>query len=101
MVKCVSFPNLQAEELRQLVLFQLRADDAEAPRVVGMAGADLVLLGHEVELDPRAVLAGDDALGPEDPAVLAGVQGGQDALDVGRANTLGVSLPQEVNTSSA
>ena len=45
-----------------------------------MAGADVVLLGDVVELQP-AVLAVHDALGPENLAVLAGVQLLQDVLD--------------------
>ena len=68
---------------------ELRADDAQAAGVIGMARADLMLLGHVVELDPRAVRAADDALGPEDLTVLAGVQRRQDALDVRLREGLG------------
>ena len=92
---------LQTEQLSQLVLFQLRADDAQAAGVVGMARPDVVLLGHVVEFDPLAVLAADDALGPQDLAVLSGVQRGQDALNVGLGEGLGRLLAPAVKTSSA
>ena len=65
-----------------------------------MARPDLVLFGDEVELDPRSALAVDNALGPQDLAVVAGVQGRMRWMSAW-LNTLGVSLPQEVNTSSA
>ena len=54
-----------------------------------MAGADVVLLGHVVKFDPGAALAVHDALGPQDLAVLSGVQRGQDALNVGLGEGLG------------
>ena len=54
-----------------------------------MAGADVVLLGHVVKFDPGAALAVHDALGPQDLAVLAGVQRSQDALDAGLGEGLG------------
>ncbi len=55
------------------MLFELRADDAQAARVVGMTRADLVLFGHVVEFEP-AVLAVHDALGAQDVAVVAAVK---------------------------
>ena len=54
-----------------------------------MARPDLVLFGDEVKFDPRSALAVDNALGPQDLAVVAGVQGRQDALDVRLAEHLG------------
>ena len=54
-----------------------------------MARPDLVLFGDEVELDPRSALAVDNALGPQDLAVVAGVQGRQDPLDVRLGEHLG------------
>ena len=83
------FPASQPKQLRQLLLVQFRADDAEAAGVVGAAGPDLVLLGHIVELHPGAAGPVDDALGPEDLAVLPGVQGGEDPLDVRLGEGLG------------
>ena len=71
------------------VLLQIRADDAEAARVVGMTGADLVLLRHVVKFNPGAVLPGHDALGPEDAAVLAAVQGGENFFDARLGEGLG------------
>ena len=61
------FPRLtpfrsQAEELGQLVLPKLGADDAKPAGVVRLSGAQVVLLGDVVELQP-ALLAGDDAVG--------------------------------------
>ena len=91
----------QTEELGELVLLQLGADDTQPAGVVGMACPDLMLLGDEVELDPLAALAVHDALGPQDLAVVAGVQAVRIRSMSAWANTLGVSLPQEVNTSSA
>ena len=69
-------PPLQAEQRRQLLLIQFRADDAEPSRVVGMTCANLMLLRHIVKLNPLAVLTA-------------------------WVKFLGVSRPQEVNTSSA
>lgn len=54
-----------------------------------------MLLGDEVELDPLAALAVHDAFGPQDLAVVAGVQGREDPLNVRLGKHLGVSLPQE------
>ena len=42
-----------------------------------MPGPDLVLLGHIVKFNPVPVLTVHDAFGPEDAAVRAGVQGGE------------------------
>ena len=61
------------EQLRDLVLFQLGADDAELASDVGAAGADLMLAGDHVELVP-GVAAVHDALGAQDHAVSALVQ---------------------------
>ena len=55
------------------MLFELRADNAQTARIVGMARADLMLFGHVVEFEP-AVLAVHDALGTQDVAVVAAVQ---------------------------
>ena len=101
MVTVFQEKSSQTEELGELVLLQLGADDTQPAGVVGMACPDLMLLGDEVELDPLAALAVHDALGPQDLAVVAGVQGREDPLNVRLGNPLGVSLPQEVNTSSA
>ena len=61
------------EQLRDLVLFQLGADDAELAGNVGAAGADLMLAGDHVELVP-GVAAVHNALGAQDHAVSALVQ---------------------------
>ena len=55
------------------MLFELRADNAQTARVVGMTRADLVLFGHVVKFEP-AVLAVHDALGAQNVAVVAAVQ---------------------------
>ena len=68
---------------------QLGADDTQPAGVVGMACPDLMLLGDEVELDPLAALAVHDALGPQDLAVVAGVQGREDPLNVRLGKHLG------------
>ena len=78
----------QAEELGQLVLPKLGADDAKPAGVVRLSGAQVVLLGDVVELQP-ALLAGDDALGPEDLAAAALVQGGEDGLQLLPGEALG------------
>ena len=91
---------LQAEQLFELVLLQLGADDAQAAGVVGAAVADVLLLRDIVEVQPLAA-AGNDALGPEDGTVVAGIQRRQDAADVllrVGVDRLGAQL---VNTSSA
>ena len=54
-----------------------------------MAGADLGLFRHVVELDPGSVFPVHDALGPEDAAVFAGVQGGEDLFDARPGERLG------------
>ena len=53
-----------------------------------MACPDLMLLRHIVEFDPCAVRAVHDALGPEDRTVLAGIQRGQDTVNI----RLGIDL---------
>ena len=88
MIRVLSLP-LQAEQFRQLLLVQLRADDAEAAGVVGAAGPDLVLFRHIVELHPGAVRPAYDALGPENPAVPAGVQGCENPGDIRLGECLG------------
>ena len=72
----------RSKQLLQLVLFQLRADDAQPAGVVRPALSNLKLLGHQVEVEPGlAVVAGDHPLGPEDNAVILGHgQGGQGLL---------------------
>ena len=47
-----------------------------------MTGANLMLLRHIVELNPRTVRAVHNALGTENGAVLAGIQRGEDAVDI-------------------
>ena len=69
------------EQLGHRVLVQLAADDAQLAGDIGAAGADLVLAGHHVELVP-GVAAVHNALGTQDLAVLAAVQGGQCAVQV-------------------
>ena len=85
---------LQAEKFRQFIFFQFRADDAEPAGIVRMPRAHLVFLRYIVELQPRAVLAVDNAFGPEDCAVRIRSRSPW-------VKALGVSLPQEENTSSA
>ena len=67
----------------------MRTDDAQAAGVVGGAIAHLVLLGHIVKVQPLAVGGGHDALGPQDGAVFAGVQGCQNAVDIRLGELLG------------
>ena len=67
----------------ELILLQPGADDAQPAGVIGGAAADLVLLGHEVVVQPLAAVgSGHDALGAEDGAVLAAVQRRQDTLQL-------------------
>ena len=54
-----------------------------------MAHPEVVLLGHIVELDPGAVFTVHNTLSPQDLTVLAGVQSGQDALNIGLGKRLG------------
>ena len=89
MVTVFQEKSSQTEELGELVLLQLGADDTQPAGVVGMACPDLMLLGDEVELDPLAALAVHDALGPQDLAVVAGVQGREDPLNVRLGKHLG------------
>ena len=74
--------SLQAEEVVQLMLAELGADDAQSAGVVGGAIAHLVLLGHIVKVQPLAALGADDALGAQDGTVFTAVQRRQDALDL-------------------
>ena len=80
---------LQAEKFRQFIFFQFRADDAEPAGIVRMPRAHLVFLRYIVELQPRAVLAVDNAFGPEDCAVLAGIQGRKDPFQIPVGEGLG------------
>ena len=70
------------------MLLQLGADDAELAGDVGAAGADLMLAGDHVELVP-GVAAVHNALGTQYSAVLAGIQRGQDALQLVMAVLVG------------
>ena len=85
--------SLQAEQGLQAVLLQLGADDAQAAGVVGGAIAHLVLLGHIVKVQPLAVGGGHDALGPQDGAVVAGIQSRQNAVDIRLGELLGSPRP--------
>ena len=58
------------------MLLQTRADHAELAGHVGGAGADLLLAGDHVELEP-AVAAVHNALGAQHGAISAGIQRGQ------------------------
>ena len=51
--------------------------------------AHLVLLGHIVKVQPLAVGGGHNALGPQDGAVFAGIQGRQNAVDIRLGELLG------------
>ena len=64
-----------------LVLLQVRADDAQLAGDIGAAGADLMLAGNHVEFIP-GVAAIDDALGAQDHAVSAAVQLFQGAVQI-------------------
>src|SRR5699024_7846151 len=55
---------------------QFGADDAQLAGDVGGAGADLMLAGHHVKLQP-AFAAVHNALGAQDHAVIAAVQLGE------------------------
>ena len=94
-----AFARLCAKQLAQRRFVQAGADHAQLAGDVGAAGADLVLAGDHVELEP-AVAAVHDALGAQDGAVFAAVQGGQRLLQR-FAYLCAVSRPQLVNTSSA
>ena len=74
----------QQEQLFQLVLLQLGADDTQPAGIVGATLTDLELLRHQVEMEPGLpVVTGHHALGPEDIAViLAHSQGGQGLLQL-------------------
>ena len=63
------------------MLLQVRADDAQLAGDIGAAGADLMLAGNHVEFIP-GVAAIDDALGAQDHAVSALVQGVQGLVQV-------------------
>ena len=64
-IVCVS----DAKQLGDLVLLQVRADDAQLAGDIGAAGADLVLAGNHVEFVP-GVAAVYDALGAQNLSVL-------------------------------
>lgn len=82
-LKLSVFPGSSPEQLLQPVLSELCADYAEFPGDIRLSRPDAMLPGHIVEVDPGAVLGGDHALGTQDGAVFAAVQGGQYALDAG------------------
>ena len=84
--------SLQAEELRQSSLLQFGADDAQPAGIVGPALPDLPLPGDKIELQPAPLTIGNDALGPEDLAVLTAVQGGEYGLDLRLGKGLGAFL---------
>ena len=73
--------SLQAEEMVQLMLAELGADDAQAAGIVSGAAAHLMFFGHIVKMEPLAALGRNNALGAQDHTVLAAVQGSQDPLD--------------------
>src|SRR5699024_6312749 len=81
--------SLHAEELRNALLIQLRADDAQPSRDGGGAVAQVDLARHKVKVDPLAVRTGHNALGTEDHAVLAAVQGFQGSAHGGLGEDLG------------
>ena len=79
-----------AEELRNGLFVQLRADHADAARDHCAAVADIRLAGDIVEVDPLlALCVGDIALGAQDNAVgLRVLKRLQDALDLGLGELL-------------
>ena len=76
------------EQLFHLMFLQLGTDHAHLAGNIGAAGADLMLTGHHVELVP-GVAAVHNALGTQYSAVLAGIQRGQDALQLVMAVLVG------------
>ena len=82
-------PPYTPKSLRNALLVQLRADDAQPSRDGGGAVAQVDLAGHKVKVDPLAVRTGHNALGTEDHAVLAAVQGFQGSAHVGLREDLG------------
>ena len=83
------FPGSAAEQARNGLFVQLGADDDQLAAHIGTAGADLPLAGHIVELQPAVGAAVHDALGPQDHAVLAGIQLREGVLDIRLGNLLG------------
>ena len=72
---------LQSEKHLYRVFVDLGADDAELAGDVRAAVSDVGLTRHVVEVDPVAVLAGDDALGAEDHAEITAVELFKGCLD--------------------
>ena len=68
-------------------------DDAELADNVGRTGTHIVFLRYHIKVDPGAVGTHQDALGPEDHAVLAGVQLMQGCFHLG-----GVKLSGSLHT---
>ena len=64
----------KTEEFLDLVLIYLCTDYAELSCYISCTCSDICLAGYEVEVDPLAVLAGDDTLSTKDHAVIAVVE---------------------------
>ena len=71
------------------MLIQLSANDTKFTDHRGGAHADIVFLRHIVEVDPTAVGAGNDALGPEDHTIAAGIQAMKSRFHFGSSELLG------------
>ena len=67
---CSPLCLVQAEQMVQVVLLQLRANDTQTAGDAGGAAADVLLPGHIVKMNPGTVGAGDDALGTEYDTIL-------------------------------
>ena len=59
----------QAEQLCERVLVNIRADNAQSTDHIRAADTHVRLAGYIVEVDPLAVLAGDNALCTQNGAV--------------------------------
>ena len=71
------------------MLIQLSANDTKFTDHRGGAHADIVFLGNIVKVDPTAVGAGNDALGPEDHTIAAGIQAMKSRFHFGSSELLG------------
>lgn len=75
---------IQAEQFFQLMLVQFRADHAQTAGDASGTPADFLLPWYIVEVEPTAVVTGDDTLGPEDNPILncitQGIEGVFDLL---------------------
>ena len=83
------YHSLHSKQLCNFCFRQLSADDAQLADHSGRAHAHIVLLGHIVEVDPAAILAGNDALGPQHHAKAAGVQAVQCRFNLANRELLG------------